>query len=113
MWFDAKAALAKIEMEAAYTATSATSEAEKAKKVPQIAEVAEVAAPEPPKQKTAEIVILDASRAGHLRHGPVAKSSGLGATKTYQEIDRMLHAGLIDQARVKASYLRTDRGRST
>jgi len=98
MWFDPKAALAKIEREAGHPATSATPATSVVEKVPQVAEVAEVAAPEPPKRKTAEIVIIEAISAGNLRHGPVAKASGLGATKTYQEIDRMLHAGLIAQA---------------
>ena len=98
MWFDAKAALAKIEREAGHPATLATSATSVVEKVPQVAKVAEVAAADPPKRKSAEIIILEAIRTGNHRHGPVAKAAGIGATKVYQEIDRMLRAGLIAQA---------------
>ena len=65
MWFDPKAALAKIEREAGHPATSATPATSAVEKGPQVAEVAEVAAPKLPKRETAEIVILEAIRAGN------------------------------------------------
>ena len=55
MWFDPKAALAKIEREADPPATSATSATSTVEKGPQVAEVAEVAAPQPGKREIAGV----------------------------------------------------------
>jgi hypothetical protein len=73
---------------------------------PRVAHVAHVArppAPEPekphPNEQGAEIVILAAIRAGNHRPGPIARESGLGATLTYQAIDRMQRADRIEVAR--------------
>ena len=65
MWFDPKAALAKIESEAGPPATSATSATLTVENGHQVAEVAEVAAPQPAQRILAALPILLAGRPSH------------------------------------------------
>jgi len=65
MWFDPKAALAKIEREAGHPATSATPATSAVKKGPQVAEVAEVAALSLGERILAAIPTLLTGRPGH------------------------------------------------
>jgi hypothetical protein len=69
-----------------------------AEKQSYVAKVAEVAASQPQNQKSAEVIILDAVRAGKRSHGTVARTSMLGVTRTYQEIDKLRDNGKIHQA---------------
>ena len=64
-----------------------------------IAEVAGVAVAEGQSQKTAEIIILDAVRAGNRRHGPASRASGLGTTNGYNEIERLRSTGKLHCAK--------------
>jgi hypothetical protein len=50
-------------------------------------------------QKSAEVIILDAVRAGNWSPGMIARASRLGVTKAYQEIDKLRSEGKIHQAR--------------
>ena len=60
--------------------------------------VADVAGSQPQNQKSAEIIIQDAVRAGKRSHGTIARTSMLGVTRTYQEIDKLRDEGKLHQA---------------
>ncbi|MCP4182433.1 MAG: hypothetical protein GY761_03835 [Hyphomicrobiales bacterium] len=100
MYFDVRAALLKIERGIpATSATPATQERKQPKKQPRVANVAEVAASQLKNQKSAEVIILDAVRAGNWSPGMIARASRLGTTKAYQEIEKLRSEGKIHQAR--------------
>lgn len=46
-----------------------------------------------------EAVVVETIRAGNTRPGPVATATGLGATVSYQLIDRLIQQGRIQQAK--------------
>ncbi|MCP4182562.1 MAG: hypothetical protein GY761_04495 [Hyphomicrobiales bacterium] len=50
-------------------------------------------------QKSVEVIILDAVRAGSWSPGMIARASRLGVSKAYQEIDRLLSEGKLHHAR--------------
>ncbi len=56
-------------------------------------------ASQPEKQKSVEVIILDAVRAGNWSPGMIARASRLGVSKAYQEIDRLRSEGKLHQAR--------------
>ena len=58
-----------------------------------------LASPSTAGQRSAEIVILAAIRAGNHRPGAIATETRMGATAAYQTLDRMREAGLVTVAR--------------
>jgi hypothetical protein len=99
MYFDVRAALLEIEGTTPATpATSATPQPEMSQNTPGVAEVAEVAASQSENRKSAEVIILDAVRAGNWSPGMVARASRLGVTMACQEIDKLRDNGKIHQA---------------
>ena len=50
-------------------------------------------------RQSPDTLILTAVRSGNHRPGPIAIATGLGATRAYQTINRMLSEGLIHQAK--------------
>ena len=100
MYFDVRKALLEIEArDAATPATLATQNNKQDEKPSNVAEVASVAVAKPQSQKTAEIIILDAVRAGNRRHGPASRASGLGTTNGYNEIERLRSNGKLHCAK--------------
>ena len=103
MIFDAYAALRKLETEAPAPATSATS-ATNSPKNPNlggnVASVADVAAPTgeisfSEKPMSDETLIVDTVKFGASRHGAIATKASLGATVTYQLIDKLVASGRL------------------
>lgn len=94
MFFDAKKAL--LEMEARNAAIPATQDTKSPENSPRIAGIAVA---ERKSQKSAEITILDAVRAGNRRHGPASRASGLGTTNGYNEIERLRSNGKLHCAK--------------
>lgn len=47
---------------------------------------------------TGDNLVLCAIREGNLRHGAVATATGIGATVTYQLLDKLIASGKVTQA---------------
>lgn len=102
MWFDAKAALREIENQHLTPATSATSATRGGENEVPCSNVADVAAPEsqnPQIGQLPDLAVLEAIALGNVRPGPIATHTNLGATVTYQLLDKLIALGRIHQAR--------------
>lgn len=113
MWFDVQAAVANIVSDdktgvAAYPPANPANPANSGQingpftsRLAGIAEIAEGDTKIPNSLNgavTDEFLVLRAIRSGITRHGAIATSSGLGATITYQLLDRLIASGQIEQA---------------
>lgn len=94
MWFDVEAALARIMDCKAVPDLSDMMERNRAK----VAEVARIAAPVD-MQLDEEAAILVAILTGAHRPSAIASATKIGATRVYQLLDLMRHAGRIKVAR--------------
>ena len=109
MLFDVSAALAEILAQTPATfATSATS-ATNSSVLPPVSRMSRVSqlgsskpAPAPvahvPAPASPQTAVLAAIRAGNLTPGAIATATKLGATASYQELDRLAKAGPIEMA---------------
>lgn len=102
MWFDAQSELQKIKNQEHTPATIARIAANPTENRPECSGAANVTAPTaqiPENAQTDEQSIFAAIRAGNARPGPIAVASGLGATVTYQLLDKLIASGRVRQAR--------------
>ena len=111
MLFDVTAALADILAQAPATPATFATNTPVLPPESRVSRVSQQAGPKPPPAPfapgtapaDAQTAILAAIRAGCLTPGAIATATRLGATATYQELDRMTEAGLIQMA-VNGAY---------
>lgn len=111
MLFDVSAALAEILAQAPATFATPATNASVLPPVSRMSRMSQLPSPKPvlapvvfvPSPANLQTAILTAIRAGNLTPGAIATETKLGATATYQELDRLTKAGLIEMAR-KGTY---------